>query len=107
MDQSLTIEQAHELKLLKIKNKKSFELSLKEIYDRIDQAESDNSQHYADYLRFIAARFEPDNKRIAEQERYSVFNKHKVDKYPPNEKGELFSPEEELRCKYNFLLTYR
>lgn len=46
------------------------------------------------------------------QEQYSVFNKSKIDRYLPNEnlydprEKSLFTTEEELRTKYNYLLTF-
>lgn len=109
MNEHITIDQAHELKVLKIKNKKSFALfdnGRQNIYNCIAEAENGSSPHYADYLYYIAARNLPGNELIKEQERFSVFNKHKTDAYPAVN-GSLFTSEEELRCKYNFLLTYR
>ena len=54
----------------------------------------------------------PENKKIYMQEQYSVFNCAKIDKYLPNEQAydqsdnPLFTPEQQLRTKYNYLLTY-
>lgn len=54
----------------------------------------------------------PDNRKIYMQEQYSVFNKEKLSQYFPNEEiydranPSLFTPEEELRTKYNYLLTH-
>lgn len=48
----------------------------------------------------------PENADIYEQEKYSVFNVHKRNNYELNSEGQLFSPEEELRAKYNFLLCH-
>jgi hypothetical protein len=54
----------------------------------------------------------PENKKIYMQEQYSVFKTAKREKYLPNEQAydtsdtSLFTSEEELRAKYNYLLTY-
>jgi len=64
------------------------------------------------YLKWIRARLKPVNKKIYMQEQYSVFNKEKMSQYLPNKESydpkddSLFTPEEELRTKYNYLLTY-
>jgi hypothetical protein len=48
----------------------------------------------------------PGSENILEQERYSVFNKAKASSYIKDEDGKLFTSEEELRTKYNFLVNY-
>jgi hypothetical protein len=37
---------------------------------------------------------------------YSAFNNLKSDQYLRNPDGTLFTPEEELRAKYDYLLNY-
>lgn len=72
---------AHELKILKKKNKRSYQLQLKDINKMIYLTDPSNSQHVHDYLCFLRARMGGKNREIYEQERYSAFNKNKQDKY--------------------------
>ena len=66
----------------------------------------DPNNHFYNYLCYIKARFRPENKKIAEQERYSAFNKAKKSMYFKEKDGTLFTEEEKFNAKYNFLITY-
>lgn len=99
-------KQATELKILKKKNKKSFNFTLKDLNKQIYIAEEEKNFALGNYLKWIRARELPQNKEIKEQERYSAFNVEKKEKYIKNPDGSLFTPEEELRAKYNYLLNY-
>lgn len=70
-------EMAHDLKILKIKNKRSYELKLKEINRYIYTTDKEANPHLFNYLCFLRARMIPKNAEIYEQERYSPFNKNK------------------------------
>lgn len=107
LDDKVVIDMAHELKVLKKKNKKSYKLTLKDLNSTIYTMGSHHPTNAYNYLCYIRARLYPKNKEIYEQEQYSAFNKNKIDQYIPiNDKGELFTEEEKLRTKYHFLLTY-
>lgn len=104
--------QAEALKILKRKSKNSFGFDEVSINREIYLAEEGKNEHLCNYLKWIRARLMPENRKIYMQEQYSVFNRAKLEKYLPNEyrydlaDTSLFTPEEELRAKYNFLLSY-
>ena len=107
LSDEVVIDMAHNLKILKKKDKKSYKLSLKELNSVIYTMGNHHPTNTYNYLCFIRSRLYPKNREIYEQEQYSAFNKNKISQYLPiNEKGDLFSEEEKLRSKYHFLLTY-
>lgn len=99
-------DMAHELKILKKKDKKSYKMSLRDINSTIYTMGQNHPTNAYNYLCFIRSRMYPKNREIYEQEQYSAFNKYKKHKYFKEANGELFTEEEKLRGKYHFLLTY-
>lgn len=106
MSDQVVEDMAHNLKILKKKDKKSFKMGLKEINSLIYTMGEEQTSSAYDYLCFIRSRLYPKNKEIYDQEQYSAFNKKKKEQYILGKNGELFTEEEKLRAKYHFLLTY-
>ena len=94
LDDSVVVDMAHELKILKKKNKKSYKLTLKDLNSTIYTMGNHHPTNAYNYLCYIRARLYPKNKEIYEQEQFSAFNKNKIDQYIPiNDQGELFTEE--------------
>jgi hypothetical protein len=106
MSEKIVIEMAHDLHILKKKNKKSYQLSPKDLNTMIYTTDRELNPALYSYLCFIKGRFATHNSEIYEQEHLSAFNKNKKDMYFKGANGKLFTPEEELRAKYHFLVTY-
>ena len=100
------VEQASELKILKKKEKDSYKMTLREVNKQIYIAEEEKHIALCNYLKWIRARMLPENKLIYEQEKYEPFDKEEAHLFQKDSRGDSFTPEEELRAKYNYLVTH-
>jgi hypothetical protein len=62
LSNNIVYDMAHELKILKIKNKRSFQFRLREINTMIYTTDKDSNPHTYNYLCFLRARMTPGNK---------------------------------------------
>ena len=81
MSDQVVQDMAHELKILKKKDKRSFKLELKDINEVIYAMSGSQATNAYKYMCYIRSRMYPSNKEICEQEKYSAFNKNKIKQY--------------------------